>query len=80
MSDRIKLKPRELKLLEAAVKYGISDLTNQYYCLGGHGMVPVRFHWLTLPNMAKRGLVVHESYWKGTEKGAALLATLKQAA
>jgi len=69
-----KLSDREMAILRGAATYGISDVTGDYYQLGGHGCVPVRFHPGTLRKLQRRGLVVHDGYWKATDLGKSILA------
>lgn len=64
------LTEREILLIDAAAKYGISDAGNKYYKLGGHGFVNVRFHHGTLYRLRDQGLLTRDpGYWKATEAG-----------
>jgi hypothetical protein len=69
-----KLTDRERKIVRGAVDYGLSDVGGDYYQLGGHGCVPVRYHPDTLRSLERRGLVVRRGYWAATDVGRAAVA------
>lgn len=73
MSSKPKLTARELAILRGAFSYGISDVGGQYYQLGGHGIVQVRFHPSTLANMERKGVLTRRGYWTATKLGASIL-------
>ncbi|GBQ77205.1 hypothetical protein AA14337_0749 [Acetobacter malorum DSM 14337] len=64
---------REVAILRGADKYGITVVKNQYYQVGGHGNVPVRYNASTLYALERRGLLVHDGVWRATDAGRAVL-------
>ena len=65
----MKLTSRELMILKGAADHGLSSHGGEYYRLGGHGCVPVRYHPGTLPSLVRRGLVERGPYWRATAAG-----------
>jgi hypothetical protein len=70
----MKLTERHLELLRA-IRYGaVTEISGEYYRLGGHGHVNVRYHRATLPNMARAGLVRRDgSIYYSTDAGLSAL-------
>lgn len=68
-----RMSEREKTLLNECCKYAICTVGNQYYRLGGHGHVPLRWNYATLRNLEKAGLVEYIGYWKATQKGQDLM-------
>ena len=61
---------REIVLLREGTQYGLSDSGGQYYRLGGHGVISLRFHPFTLSKMERRGWMAREQgVWRTTQLG-----------
>lgn len=68
-----RMSEREKTLLKECCEYAICTVGKEYYRLGGHGHVPLRYHDATLYKLQKLGLVENHSYWKATQKGQDLM-------
>ena len=68
-----RMSERQKALLNECCKYSISVIGHGYLRLGGYGYAPIRYHYETLCNMEKAGLVEYIGYWKATQKGQDLM-------
>ena len=73
-----KITPHQLALLRECCQYSISEMSsdNEWYRLGGHGNVPLRFDSRTMPALLRAGLVRYDGYYKATDAGCELVAEL----
>lgn len=72
------LSPNQVTLLRAATKYAIMDDWNrrEFYQLGGHGYVPIRYSRDTMLALVNRGFVTSGSAATATEAGKRHLAEI----
>lgn len=65
-----KLTEREETLLLAAIDHTLYDTGRDYYLLGGHGIIGVRYDFRTIGSLQKRGLLIKcPGGWTTTDKG-----------
>lgn len=66
-----KLTERQVALLREAERYVISETGNDYYRVGGHGTVPIRYDYRSFRKLRDMGLVEHkDGGWQATSAAA----------
>lgn len=72
------LSANQVTLLRAAAQYAIMDdwTRREFYQLGGHGYVSIRYNRDTLRVLVNRGFVTSGSAAQATEAGKAYLAQI----
>lgn len=66
----IDLSEREKTILRALLRHNaLTNTGGEYYLIGGHGTIPIRYNMWTLPNMVAKGLLNNEHYYSLTELG-----------
>jgi len=73
------LTARQRALLEEMKTYALSDAGGKFYRLGGHGCVPLRYDYRTLPRLHDLGLVSRRGFvWEITHDGRAAVFKITQ--
>ena len=73
-----RLSHHQLALLRECCRYSISEWSskNQWYRLGGHGTVPLRYNQNTMQILHAKDLVEYKGYYTATYDGRKLVAEL----